>query len=206
MEFYEYLINTYGYNEPILLSEISFNTYSNAWIAKEVGQLCKEEKIIRFEKGIYYIPTDTPLGKSKLDPYKVITKKYIQYGQETIGYYSGSTLLNKLGLSTQIPNTLEIFTNNEPSRMRKIQLGNQQIILRRSRITINNKNVATLSLLELMNNTNASFYDDEKRVIIANYLSKNGITRKTISTYSPFFPDKAMRTLIESEIIYSVAP
>ena len=36
-------------------------------------------------------------------------------------------------------------------------------------------------------------------------LADRNITRKDITTYAPFFPDKAMRTLIESEVIYSVA-
>ena len=42
-----------------------------------INVLCEEEKLIRFEKGIYYIPTDTVLGKSVLNPRKVIEKKYI---------------------------------------------------------------------------------------------------------------------------------
>lgn len=204
MEFFDYLIDIYGYDEAIVSIEISYQNYSRPWIAKAVKKLCDEGKMNRFEKGIYYIPTETLLGKSKLDPKKVITKKYINDGTNAIGYYSGITFMNMLGLSTQMPNTLEIYTNNEPSRMREVPVGNQKVILRRSRATVNNDNVATMSFLELMNFTDGSFYDDEKRKIVTDFMLDKGITRKIIAECSPFFPDKAMRTLVESELIYNV--
>lgn len=204
MEFFDYLVKTYGYNEAIMLDEISFADYSVSWIKKSLGQLCKECKIIRFEKGVYYIPTDTLLGKSKLDPKKVIIKKYINDGNDKIGYFSGMTFINMLGLSTQMSNTLEIYTNNEPSRVREVPMGNQKVLLRRSRTEINSENSAVMSFLELMNFTDASFYDDDKKKIIKKFIKENGITRKSISEYSPYFPDKTMRTLVESEVIYDV--
>lgn len=204
MEFFDYLVKTYGYNEAIMLDEISFADYSLSWIKKSLGQLCKYGKIVRFEKGVYYIPTDTLLGKSKLDPKKVIVKKYVDDGNEKIGYFSGMAFINMLGLSTQMPNTLEIYTNNEPSRVREVPVGNQKVLLRRSRTQINNENSAVMSFLELMNFTDATFYDDDKKKIVKNFIKENGITRKSISKYSPYFPDKTMRTLVESEVIYDV--
>lgn len=204
MEFFDYLVDTFGYNEVILSSEISFAEYSTPWIKKAISRLCKEEKLIRFEKGIYYIPTDTLLGKSKLDRKKVIIKKYINDGKSNIGYYSGTTFMNMLGLTTQMSNKMEIYTNNEPTRFREVPVGNQNVLVRRSRTKIDNSNVATMSFLELMNFTDASFYDSERKEILSKYISKNQITRKAISKYAPYFPDKAMRTLVESEIIYDV--
>lgn len=205
MNLFDYLVEKYGYNEPILLSEISFNNYSLAWIKKEINKLCQEEKLIRFEKGLYYIPTKTILGMSKLDPRKVIMKKYVEDGNKQVGYFSGTTFLNMLGLSSQMPNVLEIYTNNENARVREVPIGSQRVILRRARTTINNENAATMSFLELMNFTDAKYFDDEKKQIVINYITQNNITRKSITECSPFFPDKAMRTLIESEMIYSVA-
>lgn len=204
MEFFDYLIETYGYNEAIVVAEISYRNYSRPWIAKAVNHLCNEGKLNRFERGIYYIPTTTLLGQSKLDPKKVITKKYIDNGNDTIGYYSGITFMNMLGLSAQMPNVLEIYTNNEPSRVREVPVGSQKVILRRSRANINSTNAATMSFLELMNFTEAAFYNDAKREIVAGYIKANGITRKLITEWSPFFPDRAMRTLVESEVIYDV--
>lgn len=204
MGFLDYLVETYGYNEAIASTEISYKSYSRPWIAKEIRKLCGEGKLKRFEKGIYYVPTETLLGPSKLDPRKVITKKYINDGTGVIGYYSGVTFMNMLGLSTQMPNTLEIYTNNEQSTVREVPVGSQKVILRRARASIDESNVSTMSFLELMNFTDATFYDDERRKIVADYISAKGITRKAVAEYSPYFPDKALRTLVESGVIYDV--
>lgn len=205
MALYDSLMKTYGYNEPIVSTEISFDGYSRPWLQKELARLCETGKLIRFERGIYYIPTQAPLGQSKLDAKKVVVKKYINNGRDVIGYFCGATFMNQLGLSTQVPNILEIYTNSEPSRAREVPVGNQKVLLRRSRTTVNRDNEATMSLLELMNFTDAAFYDAQKRKIVADFIRRKGIRRNDISKYAPFFPDKAMRTLVESEVIYDVA-
>lgn len=77
MNLYEYLLITFGTDEPFYTTEISFGEYSKPWLYKELNKLCEEGKIIRYERGLYYIPTQTIFGHSILDPNKVITKKYI---------------------------------------------------------------------------------------------------------------------------------
>lgn len=206
MLFFDYLFEQFGVNEPIMSNEIAFENYSKPWIYKQLNALVAEGKLIRFEKGIYYIPTDTVFGKSLLNPRKVIEKKYISDGNNTIGYYSGVTFQNQLRLTTQMSNVIEIYTNNEPSNVRDVFVGNQKVLLRKARTTITDSNVAVLTFLELMNDITPSFLDDERKMIIKNYIKNNSITRKKITEYAPVFPDKVMRNLIESEVIYSVTP
>ena len=204
MTLFESLLQQYGVNEPILSSELSFGGYSRPWIYKQLNQLCEEGKLVRYEKGVYYIPTQTPFGKSLLNPRKVIERKYISQKGETVGYYSGITFQNQLRLTTQMPNVIELYTNNETTRSRDVYIGKQKVRLRRARTRITAANADVLSFLELMNDLTSDLLNDEKKAIIARFISDRKITRKDISTYAPVFPDKAMRTLIESEIIYSV--
>lgn len=204
MTMLESLLQQYGVNEPILSSELSFGGYSRPWIYKQLNQLCEDGKLVRYEKGVYYIPTQTPFGKSLLNPRKVIERKYISQKGETVGYYSGITFQNQLRLTTQMPNVIEVYTNNETTRSRDVYIGKQKVRLRRARTRITAANADVLSFLELMNDLTSDLLNDEKKAIIARFISDRKITRKDISTYAPVFPDKAMRTLIESEIIYSV--
>ena len=206
MLFFDYLFEQFGVNEPIMSNEITFGNYSKPWIYKQLNTLVTEGKLIRFEKGVYYIPTETVFGKSLLNPRKVIEKKYISDGNNTMGYYSGVTFQNQLRLTTQMSNVIEIYTNNEPSNVRDVFVGNQKVLLRKARTTITDSNVAVLTFLELMNDITPSFLDDERKMIIKNYIKNNSITRKKITEYAPVFPDKVMRNLIESEVIYSVTP
>lgn len=205
MTLYDSLLKTYGTNEPIFSSEISFEDYSRPWISKQLSQLCEDGRIIRYEKGVYYIPTDTVFGKSLLNPRKVIERKYISNNGDIIGYYSGLTLQNQLRLTTQMSNVIEIYTNNEPTRVRDVLVGKQKVQLRRARTTITAANAAVLSFLELMNTLDPVMLDDEKKSILISYIADRKIKRKDITAYAPYFPDNAMRTLIESEVIYSVA-
>ena len=202
MELIEYLTKTFGYNEPILLEEISFNGFSKPWINKQLAKYVKTGELIRFDKGVYYVPKKTILGPSKLNPQKVIERKYINNKD---GYYSGASFLNQLGLSTQVPNVIEIYTNNESAKVREINVGSIKVLLRKARTTINSSNVAVQSFLELMNSVSPSFFDEERKQITAKYIKDTGITRNDITKYAKAFPDKAMRTLIESQVIYDVA-
>ena len=205
MTLFDYLLQQYGTNEPIVSAQITFKEYSRPWIMKQLKSLCEDGKLIRFEKGIYYIPTDTVFGKSILNPRKVIEKKYINDGENIIGYYSGITFQNQLKLTTQMPNVIEIYTNNETTNVRDVTVGKQKVILRKARTTINSTNVAVLSFLEMMNDIIPRSLDIEKKNRIAEYINKSGITRQDIISYMPVFPDKVMRNLIESEAIFSVA-
>lgn len=79
------------------------------------------------------------------------------------------------------------------------------VTLRKSRTEITNENVDILSFLELMNSLSIDFFDEEKRNILCDLIKEKSISRQQISRYAPLFPDKTMRNLIESEIIYYVA-
>lgn len=205
MTLFDYLLQQYGTNEPIVSAQITFKEYSRPWVMKQLKSLCEDGKLIRFEKGIYYIPTDTVFGKSILNPRKVIEKKYINDGENTIGYYSGITFQNQLKLTTQMSNVIEIYTNNETTNVRDVMVGKQKVILRKARTTINSSNVAVLSFLEMMNDITPRSLDSEKKNRIAEYINKSGITKQDIISYATVFPDKVMRNLIESEAIFSVA-
>lgn len=205
MTMYQRLLEQFGYNEPILREEITYESYSKPWIYKELKRLCDDGSIIRFDKGVYYIPTQTVFGPSKINPKKVIEKRYIRSAEQVYGYYGGQILMNQLGLSTQMPNVIEVYTNYEASRVRDVDIGRQKVRLRSSRVTITPENAAVLSFLELMNNLSADSIDENDRKIIIQYIERNRISGKDISGYASSFPDKVMRNLIESEVIYSVA-
>ena len=115
-----------------------------AWIKKQIAELYALGKVGRFEKGIYYIPCETIMGQTKLDPRKVIEKKYLSDQKRVYGYYSGLTFMNRMGLTLQVPAIEEIYTNNEPSRVRDVTVGFQKIRLRRARCEISKQNVSTL--------------------------------------------------------------
>lgn len=202
---YDYMVDTFGFNEPIFISDINFKDYSRIWVSKELARLCEDGKIIRYEKGLYYIPQNTIFGKSSLNPNKVINRKYLSENGESIGFIMGTAALQQIGLSTQVPNILEIQTNNESSKLRRVKVGSQEIILRKPKVKINNENVNVLRLFDIMSNTPANLLDIEKKRILKKWIKESGVTREQIMQFSSAFPDKAIRNLIKSGAIYYVA-
>ena len=205
MDLYEYMLDKFGTNEPISVNDIKYGNYSRSWIDKELSRLCENQQIVRFERGIYYIPKQTPFGRSILNPQKMIEYKYIKKSGNITGFYTGLTALNMFGLSAQVPNVTEICTNSETSKLRHVKVGNINVMLRCTRTNVNTENVNVISFLELMSGVSVDFFDDEKRNILCDRIKNQNINRRQISEYAPFFPDKTMRNLIESEIIYYVA-
>ena len=83
-------------------------------------------------------------------------------------------------------------------------LRKQRVVLRRARTEINSENAPVLSFLELMNDITPASLDEEKRKRIIEYIYANNITRKDILDYANVFPDKVMRNLIESEVVFFI--
>ena len=204
MTLYESLLNCFGYNEPFKTSEINFEDYSKEKICMEMTKLCKKGKVVRFETGIYYIPKINKFGTVIFNQSKIVDKKYIKDGEQVFGYYSDTELEYRLGLTKVKPNTIVIYTNGETTRMRRVMVGSQRIILRKPRTKIDKFNVSVLCFLELMNGIDIATLDEYKRKLIADYITENRITQRQITKYIPYFPDKTCRNLIESEVIYRV--
>ncbi|MCL2321993.1 MAG: hypothetical protein FWC47_07815, partial [Oscillospiraceae bacterium] len=89
MTFIEYLKEKYGYNEPIYAEEIQFENYSHSWISKELKKLVDSDEIKRFDTGIYYLAKKMPWGYSKLNPRKVVNRRFISDGDDVYGYVAG---------------------------------------------------------------------------------------------------------------------
>ena len=56
-----------------------------------------------------------------------------------------------------------------------------------------------------MNSFSIEYFNDERKKIIIDYIKEKGINRQQITKYSPYYPDRVMRNLVESEIIYDIA-
>ena len=62
----------------------------------------------RWERGVYYRTVETPFGETGINLEKVISRKYLSPGK---GYETGLRLINRMGLSTQMPRIRMLATN-----------------------------------------------------------------------------------------------
>jgi hypothetical protein len=204
MTFSEYLKDKYGQNNPIYIEDVQFKGYSRPWIFKELKKLVESGDIKRFDSGIYYFPVKMPYGLSVLPARKIIERRFLSDGFDVYGYVAGVSLLNQTGLSTQVPNLLELVTNRESTRVRDIKVGNQRVRARRSRTTVTKENAKALQFLDLMNVITPSAMDETERFMLSKYIKASGVTREKVSRYAGFFPARAIKNMMESGAVYEL--
>jgi hypothetical protein len=68
-------------------------------------------KIAKLSKGKYYKPESTPFGDI-LPSQKQVVKDLLEENGKPVGYLTGYSIYNKLGLTTQVSNTIQIGKND----------------------------------------------------------------------------------------------
>ena len=205
----EYLEQTYGYNEPIFISEIQIDGMNDNSLRQYFKRMVKTGDLIRFDTGIYYLPKASRLlNKPYIDPLKVIIRKYIKNDSSTFGYYSGAFLANQIGLTTQMPTVIEIVTNREATKGRVVTVGNQSIRLKRPAIFITPENADLLQFLDAVGQMEryAELESRESMALLKNYIRKKGFTQAQLTAASPAITGSIAKKLIEGGLIYEFAP
>lgn len=145
-------IDEYEYGEPIFIAELAADgKYSYNSIKSMLSKYVKKGFLKRYCQGVYFRYQKTEFGDSCIDFDKLLERKYIKNGDEDVfGYYSGITLLNQCGLTTQVPNTREIVSNNETSIKRTVNLSGHEVIVRKSRFKIDKDNYKYYQFMNIM--------------------------------------------------------
>ncbi len=205
----ERLKTRFDIDEPIFTNEILeiMQDYSRQRVYQLIDEAIKKETLVRFDTGIYYLPTETEFGRSVLTVNDVVNRKYVKYKGETFGIYGRFVIELNFLVSYQVPNVIEVITNNESRKMREIEIRGRKVILRKSRLPITNENEGAYTLMELFNNIDMRQYYEEKMIrdSVSEYIRKKQITRSDILSLADAFPAKAMKNLATSGVLYEIA-
>ena len=191
-------------NEPIFTSEIlkMFSEYSRAYVFRLIDRAEKNGEIINFDSGIYFIPTKSIIGVSTITAEDVVNKKYIGYKDDVYGVYSGLNLQNMFSVTTQMPNTIEIVSNNESTRRREILIDGRTIILRKSRCKIDRTNAQAYTILQLLSDIGKTInIDDRARESIIKYMRENKVSGADLLSLARVFPAQTTKNLVYSGVL-----
>ena len=203
------LEKNYGYDVPIFTEDIfeCMNDYSRQRIYQLIKEALEKGILVRFDTGVYYLPTKTEFGFSTISVDEVVYKKYISNNNETFGIYGKDIIDLNFLLSYQVPNSIEVITNKESRDVREIEIKGRRVILRKSRLEITKNNVKTYIFMELFNNINLRKYKEDLMAqdSVKKYIKKNKINNKKIYELAKFFPAKTMKNLAISGVLYEIA-
>lgn len=202
MDIVDKLKREYGANTPILLDDIKsvMGEYSTPYVFRCIKEATVEGKLARFDDAVYYLPTETILGQSTLNPYAVIERKYIRDGSQINGFYSGWALFNAIGGTRQVPSVIEVVTNIETMKVHETIVGKQRLILRKPKCKITDSNEKILQILELANYIELN---REGSLAVLDYARKRSITVKELLQYAKYYPAKTLKNI--REVLYELA-
>ncbi|MFI3236911.1 MAG: DUF6088 family protein [Lachnospiraceae bacterium] len=202
-EVLDYILTNYKVGEPIFISDLEIKDITEASMKQHLKRLTDAGKLQRYEKGIYYISRESRLKSGfHLSADLVAKHKYIARRGRIMGYYSGYTFANQLGISMQVPMKVEIVSNESAPIVRDISVGNQTFTIRKSRIQITEENQKILQLLEFLKNVEeySDGTKDEVRARIVRYIQDSGISREDIDCYIEEFPLKIYKVIYEMRL------
>ena len=203
----EYLQINYKVNEPIFVSDINLPV-TDTNLSQMFKVLCDSGQIYRYDTGIYYMKGESRLkGGVCLSAGEVARYKYIARNNRVDGYYSGYTFANQLGLTTQVPYTIEIVSNQASAKCREVSVKNQKIMLRKPRTEINKENYSVLQLLDLLKDLEQYVDDDMPAAAkrIGTYIKEMGIRRSEVDKYIALFPDRVYKYIYKTRLYNAFA-
>lgn len=129
---------TFGYNNLRIARE----GYTTA--AKALERLQKQGVIKKVSKGVFYKPEQTVFGELKPD-YSELLRSYLFENGKRIAYETGTSLYNRMGLTTQLAFRIKIASRGKRININRGTLKADAV---KSYTEVNDSNYETLGILD----------------------------------------------------------
>ncbi len=129
--------------ELITYNDFTYLKNFNA-VALALSRFTKSGKIERLAKGVYFKPIISKYGSLKPNENEILK---VLLGKKNKGYITGVVAFNKLGLTTQIGNTIEIKGNTSN---RSLKIGKLRIKFKKSDEDFKTDDIEVLQLLDAL--------------------------------------------------------
>ena len=142
---------------------------------------------VRYQKGIYYKTVVTPFGNAGINYTELVKRIYLFDGNEVFGYETGPSLMNKIGLTTQMPTCTYIAT--EHNRVAITEHG-EHIRLLKPIVGITRENYRYLQFLDMLDNrmkVQIEVEDDKYKNILRNYIEVYGLNFELLLHFGQYY-------------------
>ncbi|WPD21388.1 MAG: DUF6088 family protein [Candidatus Electrothrix scaldis] len=149
MKVSEYVRNTIDrFPNGYIFTSVDFTNKVNngAALIKALNRLAASGRIVKLTKGKYYKPEKSPFGDLPPDQYQVV-KDLLERDGKVVGYLTGLSIYNKLGLTTQVGSTIQIGKQEIRSPFTR---GKYTISFVKQKNIITKENTPLLQLLDVL--------------------------------------------------------
>jgi hypothetical protein len=113
-------------------------------VIKALNRMVEFGKIAKLKKGKYYKPETSVFGNLQPNQYQVV-KDLLENDGKIVGYLTGYSIYNQLGLTTQVSNTIQIAKNEIRPNFKRERY---TISFIRQKNTITKENIPLLQILD----------------------------------------------------------
>lgn len=202
---YEYLVNNFELNEPIILSDLKIDGMSYDNLRQQMKKLVDDGKVRRYENGVYYLPKQSILNLDLgLNPETVLEYKYLTEDGKECGYMTGLMVFNQLGLTSQVPMVYEIATDKATNNYRETTVGKSRLIIKKPRTTVTKENYKILQFLDLILDVDI-FSEVEGKELnnrLSKYMRDMNISVADMEPYFDYYPDRLYKNLVKTKVIF----
>ena len=149
---YNYIKEHYKEAEPIFFSDLKREDITKSALNQQLKKLCDKGLLQKYDTGVYFIPKKTLLN-STIGPNADMVARYrfISKGDNIDGFYGGNSFANQIGISTQVPQAIEIVSNKVLDDG-EVLIGKRRFDVRKPVVPVTKENVYVLQMLELLKN------------------------------------------------------
>ncbi|GHT32318.1 hypothetical protein FACS189434_03790 [Bacteroidia bacterium] len=162
--------------------------------AKALERFVNKGVIKRISTGVFYKPKQTVFGELKPNEEEVLKPYLFEHGKR-IAYITGTSLYNRMGLTTQIPKKIKIACRDKRIF---ISRGNIKATAVKSYVDVNEKNFFLLEILDALKDLNKIPDLDKNSAIkiLSNILQNLNIADvKLLIKYSLSYPPRVRALL-----------
>lgn len=196
------VLNKYTNGEPIFINEIPCK--SKNYLRQELKKLTDNGILERLYNGVYYKKYKTILGTDgKVSITKYINKMYLN---DFSGFYTGLTLANKYGFTSQNPSVIEISSNKATTKQRKNNIDGFTIIIYKPVTKITKENLSALQFLDLMVTIDkySELKKSELKIKLKEFIYKTNVDFELVKKYISLYPMCVYKNIYESGMMYEM--
>ena len=91
-------------------SDLKFDTENKGTVVKALNRMVESKELMKLSKGKFYKPRKTQFGVLKPSAYQLV-KDFLEKDGQLIGYITGYSAYNAMGLTSQISSYIQIGVN-----------------------------------------------------------------------------------------------
>ncbi len=187
-------INRMQEGTTFVYKQLVFDQSEYRAAAKAIERLIKKGIIKRVSTGVFYKPKQTAFGELRPQEEELL-KPYLFQGGKRIAYITGASLYNRMGFTTQVPNTIKVASK---AKRVTTNIGKTQVKPVKSYVDVTNENYYLLEILDALKDFKNILDLDKKSALtlvknkISN-LSENELSK--MRRYAIKYPPRATALL-----------